>query len=104
MYKCTVQGHYSRSPLLITAWHLTKSIQFQQSSHKITLFEIFIFLSKSSALISREKLSKKKLGEKLVKMLGFCQNWIFRQKFDFSNSVILIDLRLGLYAVVEPHN
>ena len=29
----------------------------------------------------------KKLGEKLVKMLGFCQNWIFEQKFDFSNSV-----------------
>ena len=27
------------------------------------------------------------MGEKLVKMLGFCQNWIFEQKFDFSNSV-----------------
>ena len=37
-----------------------------------------------------EKLSKKNLGEKLMKMLGFCQNWIFGlfgQKFDFSNSV-----------------
>ena len=31
----------------------------------------------------------KNLGEKLVKMLGFCQNWIFGQKFDFSNSVCL---------------
>ena len=30
---------------------------------------------------------KKKLGEKLVKMLGFCQNRIFGQKIDFSNSV-----------------
>ena len=30
---------------------------------------------------------KKVLAEKLVKMLGFCQNWIFGQKFDFSNSV-----------------
>ena len=29
----------------------------------------------------------KKMGEKLVKTLGFCQNWIFGQKFDFSNSV-----------------
>ena len=34
------------------------------------------------------KIVKKKLGEKLVKMLGFCQNWIFGQKFDFSNSVL----------------
>ena len=33
------------------------------------------------------KIVKKNLGEKLVKMLGFCQNWIFGQKFDFSNSV-----------------
>ena len=32
----------------------------------------------------------KKLGEKLVKMLGFCQNWIVGQKFDFSNSVDFI--------------
>ena len=38
-------------------------------------------------MISREKKSKKKLGEKLVKMLGFCQNWIFGQMFDYSNSV-----------------
>ena len=41
-------------------------------------------LSKNSTLISRENC---RLGEKLVKMLGFCQNWIFGQKFDFSNSV-----------------
>ena len=33
------------------------------------------------------KVLKKILDEKLVKMLGFCQNWIFGQKFDFSNSV-----------------
>ena len=33
------------------------------------------------------KIVKKNLGEKLVKMLGFCQNSIFWQKFDFSNSV-----------------
>ena len=33
------------------------------------------------------KIVKKIFGEKLVKMLGFCQNWIFGQKFDFSNSV-----------------
>ena len=34
------------------------------------------------------KIVKKNLGEKLVKMLGFCQNWIFALKFDFSNSLI----------------
>jgi len=28
------------------------------------------------------------LGEKLVKMLVFCQNWIFGPKFNFSNSVL----------------
>ena len=33
------------------------------------------------------KIVKKIWGEKLVKMLGFCQNWIFGQKFDSSNSV-----------------
>ena len=33
------------------------------------------------------KIVKKDFGEKLVKMLGICQNWIFGQKFDFSNSV-----------------
>ena len=33
------------------------------------------------------KIVKKNLAEKLVKMLGFCQIWIFGQKFDFSNSV-----------------
>ena len=33
------------------------------------------------------KIVKKILDEKLVKMLGFCQNGIFGQKFDFSNSV-----------------
>ena len=36
------------------------------------------------------KIVKKILGEKLVKMLGFGQNWIFGQKFDYSNSVILV--------------
>ena len=29
------------------------------------------------------KIVKKIWVEKLVKMLGFCQNWIFGQKFDF---------------------
>ena len=35
---------------------------------------------------------KKILDEKLVKMLGLCQNWIFGQKFDFSNSVNMLDI------------
>ena len=35
-----------------------------------------------------EKNCQKNLGEKLVKMLGFCQNFkFFEQKFDFYNSV-----------------
>ena len=29
------------------------------------------------------KIVKKILGEKLVKMLGFCQNWIFGQNLTF---------------------
>ena len=33
------------------------------------------------------KIVKKIWGEKLVKMLGFRQNWIFGQKIEFSNSV-----------------
>ena len=38
------------------------------------------------------KIVKKNLAEKLVKMLGFCQIWIFGQKFDFSNSVYYISI------------
>ena len=34
------------------------------------------------------KIVKKNLCEKLVKMLGFCQNRIFGQELDFSNSVL----------------
>ena len=33
------------------------------------------------------KIVKNNLAQKLVKMLGFCQNWIFGQKLDFLNSV-----------------
>ena len=71
-----------------------------------TLFEIFIFCPKIQLFGGKtrenvvvldflaidnfdftRKIVKKFLGEKLVKMLGFCQNWIFGQKIDFSNSV-----------------
>ena len=45
------------------------------------------FLALLTTLSSREKLSKKFWDEKLEKLLGFCQNGIFGQKFDFSNSV-----------------
>ena len=76
-----------------------------------TLFEIFIFVQKFHFDFPRKlsiflgwktrenvvvldflavdnfdftrKIAKKNLGEKLVKMLGFCQNWIFGQKIDF---------------------
>ena len=45
------------------------------------------FFVQNSTLISREN-CRFFWGEKLVKMLGFCQNWIFGQKVDFWNSVI----------------
>ena len=41
------------------------------------------------------KIVTKNLDEKLVKMLRFCQNWIFGQKLDFSNSIIW-RLKFGL--------
>ena len=40
-----------------------------------------------TTLISREKLSKKILGDLWV--IKFCQNWIFGQKFDFLKCVIV---------------
>ena len=43
------------------------------------------FLAVDNFEITR-KIVKKNLGEKLVKMLRFCQNWFFGQKFDFSSS------------------
>ena len=46
----------------------------------------FDFLAIDNFDITR-KIVKKNLGEKLVKMLGFCQNIFFGQKFDFLNSV-----------------
>ena len=83
----------------------------QQVLGKNTLFEIFIFCPKIQLWFpekivdffgwkTREnvvvldflaldnfdftrKIVKKNLGEKLVKMNGFCQNLIFGQKFDF---------------------
>ena len=73
-----------------------------------TLFEIFIFCPKIQhfpknswkccgfgllgcwQLWFHEKNCQKNLGEKLVKMLGFCQNWIFWTKFDFLISVFII--------------
>ena len=47
---------------------------------------ILDFLAVDNFDFTRKK-KKKKFGEKLVKMLWFCQNWIFGQKFDFSYSV-----------------
>ena len=41
------------------------------------------------------KKKKKKLGEKLVKMLGFCLYRIFGQKFDFWNGVYYEEYILG---------
>ena len=46
-------------------------------------------------------MSKKILGEKLVKMLEFCQNWIFGQKFEFSNGVTRVHCDLSAVYVKE---
>ena len=48
------------------------------------------------------KIVKKILDEKLVKMLGFCQNWILGQKFDFSNSVMKCKI-MRLFSVISKH-
>ena len=62
-------------------------------SSKIFWKVSFAHCSKSSFFVQKfnfdftRKIVKRKLGEKLVKMLGFCQNWIFGQKFDFPKSV-----------------
>ena len=43
---------------------------------------ILDFLAVDNFYFTR-KIVKKNLGGKLMKMFGFCQNWIFGQKFDF---------------------
>ena len=46
------------------------------------------------------KIVKNIFCEKLVKMLVICQNWIFGQKFDFSNSVQVQDRQLLIYYLI----
>ena len=77
--------------LLLRQTKGTKKLQCTVCRHQhYTLFEIFIFCPKIQ-LWFLEKIVKKLLGEKLVKMLGFFyQNWIFGQKFDFLNSVSIV--------------
>ena len=100
----------------IKAWKLERE-RFRRNLVMLHTVRNLHFLSKNSTLISREncrifgvgwktrenvvvldflavdnfdftrKTVKKIWGEKLVKMLGFCQNWIFGQKIDFSYSV-----------------
>ena len=48
------------------------------------------------------KIVKKILCKKLVKMLGFCQNQIFEQKFDFSNSVLTVQPALVRVSRHDP--
>ena len=69
----------------IQLWFPEKMVNFLgvKNSRKCCGFGIFCCWQ----LWFHEKNCQKNLGEKLVKMLGFCQNWIFVQKFDFSNSM-----------------
>ena len=76
-----------------------------RSIWNVTLFGIFIFCPKIQhgfplKIVDLDflavdnfdfmrKIVKNIFREKLVKMLEFCENWIFGQKFDFSNSVML---------------
>ena len=46
------------------------------------------------------KIVKKILGEKLVKMLGFGQNWNFGQKSDFLNSVQLYSFKICIFLII----
>ena len=52
------------------------------------------------------KIVKKISGEKLVKMWGFCQNWIFGQKFDYFRIVWKMykdreDVKFGLVGTLH---
>ena len=80
--------HYSKSSLFcskIQLWFPEKIVDFLgwKTRENVVVLD---FLAVDNFDFTR-KIVKIILGEKLVKMLGFCQNWIFGQKFDFSNSV-----------------
>ena len=64
-----------------------KIVNFKKTRENVVVLD---FLAVDNFDYTR-KIVKKNLGEKLVKMLGFCQSWIFGQKCDFSNSVFLQD-------------
>ena len=70
----------------IQLWFPEKIVEFLgvENSWNCCGFGLFICWQ----LWFHKKIVKKYLGDKLVKMLGFCQNWISGQKIDFSNSVI----------------
>ena len=69
----------------IQLWILEKIVDFLgwKTRENVVVFD---FLPLDNFNFTR-KIVKKKFGEKLVKMLWFCQNWIFGQKLDFSNNV-----------------
>ena len=86
--------------LLKVLEHTVRNLDFLSKNSTLIFREIVDFfwvknswkccgfgLFSSWQLWFHEKNCPKNVGEKLVKMLGFCQNWIFGQKFDLSNSV-----------------
>ena len=101
--------------VLETASNNYKKESRNQISHQYTLFKIFIFCPKVQIWFSEkileffwceksrkccgfglfscwqlwfhEKNCQKKIGWKTRENMVVCQNWIFGQKFDFSNSV-----------------
>ena len=65
----------------IQRWFAEKIVEWKTRENVV----VFDFLAVDNFDFTR-KIVKKSLGEKLVKMLEFCQNWLFGQKIDFSNS------------------
>ena len=70
----------------IQLWFLEKIVDFFYVKKNRENVAVLDFLAVDNFDFTR-KIVEKNLGEKLVKMLEFCQSWIFGQKFDISNSV-----------------
>ena len=77
--------HCSKSSFFcpkIQLWFPEKIVDFLGGWKTREIVVVFDFLAVDSLDFTR-KIVKTNLDEKLVKMLRFCQNWIFGQKFDF---------------------
>ena len=81
-------SHYAKSQIFVQKFNFDFPIKLSifwgwKTRENVVVLD---FLAVDNFDFTR-KIVKKVWGEKLVKMLGFCQNWIFGQKFDSSHSV-----------------